>query len=146
MSESTLEKYVPTYWNKEGKYQNESEILYDLYIPTMGMADTCLGEALRLINAVYYDLYNNAACNLLFGTGMTQWRYGKDYLVFLKNFIDDKLYSRLYRECKAVFQCYDEDDSFAGNDTGAADLAMDSIVEQLWCKYQEENNADSQQV
>jgi hypothetical protein len=52
------------YWNNEGKQQE----LYDSYcselVPIQGEAETPEGEALRSISQIYYDVYNNGACNI----------------------------------------------------------------------------------
>ena len=101
------------------------------------------------MNKIYYDLYNNAGINLDYGRNYWQWSYHDKPLVFLKQFIGDSLYEQLYDEVKAVCRDYHKADSFAGNDTGAADDALSLIVSLLWCKYQDEEevlDAESQQV
>ena len=52
------------YWNKEGKYQSLHALYFDTLVPFNGEADTPEGEALRAINRIYYDVYNNGACNI----------------------------------------------------------------------------------
>ena len=141
------DKYEPLYWNDKGQKQAQYSILWDKYIPGHGdCLDECLPEALRLMNKIYYDLYNNAGINLDYGRNYWQWSYNDKPLVFLKQFIGDSLYKQLYDEVKAVCRDYNKADSFAGNDTGAADLALSRIVGLLWSKYQGDHDAESQQV
>jgi len=52
------------YWNGEGKHQPLHSLYFDTLVPFHGEADTPEGEALRAINRVYYDVYNNGACNI----------------------------------------------------------------------------------
>ena len=52
------------YWNKEGKYQSLHALYFDTLVPLNGEADTPEGEALRAINRIYYDVYNNGASNI----------------------------------------------------------------------------------
>lgn len=55
-----------TYWNNNGKHQKEYNELSE-QLPNSGMAPTMPLEAVRRISNVYYDLYNNGACNEKFG-------------------------------------------------------------------------------
>ena len=52
------------YWNGEGKHQSLHSLYFDTLVPFHGEADTPEGEALRAINRIYYDVYNNGACNI----------------------------------------------------------------------------------
>ena len=51
-----------TYWNGNGKYQKEYEILVKL-IPEKGRSKFENIELLRCISNIYYDYYNNGFCN-----------------------------------------------------------------------------------
>lgn len=53
-----------TYWNGNGEFQEEYNLLKKLVPPT-GRAHTADGEAIRSISNIYYDLYNNGGGNLL---------------------------------------------------------------------------------
>ena len=53
-----------TYWDKEGKYQEQYDAAWKQLIPTSGEADDGLPEALRAISRIGYDYYNNGFCNL----------------------------------------------------------------------------------
>lgn len=52
------------YWNDEGKHQSLHSLYFHTLVPDFGKADTPEGEALRAINKIYYDVYNNGACNI----------------------------------------------------------------------------------
>lgn len=51
-----------TYWNNNGKYQEEYEALKDL-IPSEGRADKLHIDLLRNAVNLYYDYHNNSSCN-----------------------------------------------------------------------------------
>lgn len=53
---------MKTYWSSEGKYQKLSEI-FQFFIPRSGEADKHHFNILRLVNNVYYDVYNNGGWN-----------------------------------------------------------------------------------
>lgn len=67
-----------TYWNNNGKYQNEYEWLDAHLVPVSGMAETTNGEALRCVANIYYDAYNNGGCN--FDIKRDQWNSLKRWL------------------------------------------------------------------
>lgn len=52
------------YWQGQGKYQKELDIITAELIPSYGAADTEEGELCRGLNRFFYDLYNNGLCNL----------------------------------------------------------------------------------
>jgi len=53
-----------TYWDNEGKYQEQYTKACEKLIPFHGEAEDGLPEALRAIARVNYDYYNNGFCNL----------------------------------------------------------------------------------
>lgn len=53
----------PKYWNEEGKFQKEYDYLFDKLVPTMGNAETKLGEVLRIVSKFYYEIWNNGNIN-----------------------------------------------------------------------------------
>ena len=55
---------VGTYWNREGKYQEQYDRAWKQLIPFEGEADDGLPEALRAISRIGYDYFNNGFCNL----------------------------------------------------------------------------------
>jgi hypothetical protein len=48
-----------TYWDQQGKYQKYNDEVHAKLIPDVGNASTSLGELLRLVTNLYYQLYNN---------------------------------------------------------------------------------------
>lgn len=52
------------YWDNAGKYQDTYNRLSGELVPAEGHASTVAGEMLRAMSNVYYDYYNNGACNL----------------------------------------------------------------------------------
>lgn len=53
-----------SYWNNEGKYQEQYNAAWKALIPIEGEAEDGLPEALRAISRIGYDYYNNGFCNL----------------------------------------------------------------------------------
>ena len=70
-----------TYWDNEGKYQEQYDRAWKALIPASGEAEDGLPEALRAISRIGYDYYNNGFCNLWQG-----WEdvddYGDDCMVY----------------------------------------------------------------
>lgn len=52
-----------TYWNSNGRFQNEYQKLYTELVPNSGNCSTVEGELLRATCKLYYDYYNNGMCN-----------------------------------------------------------------------------------
>lgn len=48
-----------SYWNSNGKYQNEYERLYDALVPASGNCETREGEMLRASSRLYYRYFND---------------------------------------------------------------------------------------
>ena len=67
-----------TYWDNEGKYQEQYNAAWKALIPFEGEAKDGWPEALRAISRIGYDYYNNGFCNLWQG-----WEdideYGEEY-------------------------------------------------------------------
>ena len=53
-----------SYWDNEGKYQEQYNAAWKALIPTSGDAKDGWPEALRAISRIGYDYYNNGFCNL----------------------------------------------------------------------------------
>ena len=53
-----------SYWDQEGKYQEQYDKAWKQLIPASGEAEDGLPEALRAISRIGYDYYNNGFCNL----------------------------------------------------------------------------------
>lgn len=57
-------KYEPKYWNHQGRLQKRYDELYAILVPDSGDAPTTIGQMLRYMSKIYYDIYNNGGCNL----------------------------------------------------------------------------------
>ena len=70
-----------SYWDNEGKYQEQYNAAYKALIPFHGEAKDGLPESLRAISRIGYDYYNNGFCNLWQG-----WEdiddYGDEVMVY----------------------------------------------------------------
>ena len=53
-----------TYWDNEGKYQEQYNKAFAKLVPHHGKAEDGWPEALRAISRIGYDYYNNGFCNL----------------------------------------------------------------------------------
>ena len=53
-----------SYWDNEGKYQEQYNAAWKALIPIEGEAKDGWPEALRAISRIGYDYYNNGFCNL----------------------------------------------------------------------------------
>lgn len=90
-----------TYWNDAGKYQKEYESLSHL-VPVYGQADTMAGEAIRITQNAYYDLYNNGGCNQRLDelTFVYDWlhKHAPDEFDTRKDMLGTIDYRQLYRD------------------------------------------------
>ena len=70
-----------TYWDNEGKYQEQYNRAWKQLIPASGEAEDGLPEALRAISRIGYDYYNNGFCNL--------WREWDDGDIEMDSYYED---------------------------------------------------------
>jgi hypothetical protein len=70
-----------TYWDNEGKYQEQYSKAYAKLVPFHGEAEDGLPEALRAISRIGYDYYNNGFCNL--------WREWDDGDIEMDSYYED---------------------------------------------------------
>ncbi len=59
-----MPKYTPKYWNHKGRFQGRYDKMRKDLVPQSGDADTVIGQMIRFIGNIYYDIYNNGGCNL----------------------------------------------------------------------------------
>lgn len=52
-----------SYWDHEGPKQDLIDQLHEELVPPSGEAPTAHGEILRITERLYYDRFNNGACN-----------------------------------------------------------------------------------
>jgi len=88
-----------TYWDNNGKYQEQYSKAWEKLIPASGEAEDGLPEALRAISRIGYDYYNNGFCNL--------WRTWDDgdttmdsYYEGMVDYLAYHVPPKLYREFK----------------------------------------------
>jgi len=87
-----------TYWDNEGKYQEQYTKAWEKLIPASGEAEDGLPEALRAISRVGYDYYNNGFCNLWreWDEGdITMDSYYEDMVEYLRRHIPSDMYKQL---------------------------------------------------
>lgn len=68
-----------SYWNNNGKFQNEYDTLFSTLVPSQGKCETVEGELLRAVGRIYYDYYNNGNLNNTSGAN-----------IFLQKFLPNK--------------------------------------------------------
>jgi hypothetical protein len=50
---------MTTYWQQQGKYQDNLDAAFNELVPDSGMCDSAYGEAVRAISALIYEWGNN---------------------------------------------------------------------------------------
>lgn len=75
-SSQDAEQYVPLYWTHSGTYDALCESLCEQLVPPEGDAPTDVGQMLRWMSKIYYDIYNNGGCNL----DMPFFKEGRQFL------------------------------------------------------------------
>ena len=118
-----------TYWDNEGKYQEQYTKAWDKLIPASGEAEDGLPEALRAISRIGYDYYNNGFCNL--------WRDWDDgdktmdsYYEEMVDYLRDHVPSDLYREFRGWLPTISYGDiSWGGNGDDVIDRIINHIME-----------------
>ena len=116
-----------TYWDNEGKYQEQYNAAWKALIPMSGEAKDGWPEALRAISRIGYDYYNNGFCNL--------WRSWDDGDTVMDSYYEDMVeYLRIH----IPYEMYMELDTFLhdakgygnwSNQAGVIDRIIDYIME-----------------
>ena len=116
-----------TYWDNEGKYQEQYNAAWKALIPMSGEAKDGWPEALRAISRIGYDYYNNGFCNL--------WREWDDGDTVMDSYYEDMVeYLRIH----IPYEMYMELDTFLhdakgygnwSNQAGVIDRIIDYIME-----------------
>jgi|TARA_Y100000296_G_scaffold37837_1_gene43768 hypothetical protein len=135
------ERYRPTYWSDKGELQKEYELLFDELVPPEGEAKTVAGEALRALSKIYYDVYNNGACNMFDQVPHPYQDGFTDELVV--NIRAENLLSSIRphdarQEMKSVLEFISERgaEHFFRYEDGALDRAVTSVIR--WAMEQQE--------
>ena len=74
------------YWEEKGKHQKQWDKAWDKLVPQSGGADTMIGEAVRSMNRLYYECFNNGNGNAREESGC-----GDDYEVSIHRFYKERL-------------------------------------------------------
>ena len=116
-----------TYWDNEGKYQEQYDAAWKALIPVSGEAKDGWPEALRSISRIGYDYYNNGFCNL--------WREWDDGDIVMDSYYEDMVeYLRIHIPYEMVVDL----DTFLhdakgygnwSNQAGIIDRIIDHIME-----------------
>ena len=77
-----------TYWDNEGKYQEQYSKAWEKLIPAQGEAEDGWPEALRAISRIGYDYYNNGFCNLWHSWDDGDGEYDVKMDPFYEDFVD----------------------------------------------------------
>tara|TARA_R110002051_G_scaffold45087_2_gene90965 strand:- start:1851 stop:2261 length:411 start_codon:yes stop_codon:yes gene_type:complete len=57
-------KTIKTYWSDNGKHEKKYNLLWDEFVPPRGECKELAAEVFRMAGRLYYDVYNNGACNI----------------------------------------------------------------------------------
>ena len=116
-----------TYWDNNGKYQEQYNKAWKQLIPASGEAEDGWPEALRAISRIGYDYYNNGFCNL--------WRSWDGGDTVMDSYYEDLVN---YLERHIPYEMYMELDTFLhdakgygiwSNQAGVIDRIIDYIME-----------------
>lgn len=93
-----------------GRYQQTSEVLFDMLVPALGECSLKAGEPFRVLNKIVYDYYNNGWCNLWsltdYCSTVLRWVNRQDWCTLPVDCLD---FVRFLREfCRRDFQLEDE--------------------------------------
>mgnify|MGYP003116815250 FL=1 len=122
-----------TYWDNEGKYQEQYSKAYAKLVPFHGEAEDGLPEALRAISRIGYDYYNNGFCNLWHSWDDGDGEYDTKmdpYYEDLVEYLEDNLPRDLYKELKAFLLDAKGYGNWS-NQAGVIDRIIDHIVERI---------------
>ena len=116
-----------SYWDSEGKYQEQYNAAWKALIPTSGEAKDGWPEALRAISRIGYDYYNNGFCNL-----WQTWDDGDtvmdSYYESLVDYIRGHIPSDMYNELNEFLHDAKGYGNWS-NQAGVIDRIIDHIME-----------------
>ena len=118
-----------TYWDNEGKYQEQYDKAWKQLIPASGEAKNGWPEALRAISRIGYDYYNNGFCNLwrTWDDGdKTMDSYYEDMVYYLRGHVPRELHNELTGWLPTVSY---GDISWGENGDEVIDRIIDHIME-----------------
>ena len=124
--------YKGSYWDNDGKYQEQYNKAWKQLIPASGEAEDGLPEALRAISRIGYDYYNNGFCNLWdrwdSGDGYDEVemsQFYEDFVSYLRGYVP----SHLYNEFKGWLQTTKNGCDWGSGGDDIIDRIIDHIME-----------------
>ena len=127
-----------TYWDNEGKYQEQYSKAWEKLIPFHGEAEDGWPEALRSISRIGYDYYNNGFCNLwqtwddLDECGDEVTEYTMDsYYEDLVDYLRDHTPHNLHKEFRGWLQTTQGYCNWGSGGDDVIDRIIDHIMEQI---------------
>ena len=117
-----------SYWNENGLYQEESDILQKL-VPSTGKSHDTRIELLRCANNIYYDMFNNGMCNCVDGSRSEEYDLVASQVKM--GYVED--FMEVYREEQENSDEYDESrsESMYSKACDGMDLVMDRVIEKI---------------
>lgn len=120
-----------SYWNDNGKFQKQQEHLWERYVPECGGCSDRHAEMFRLISRLYYDVYNNGACNVIFD-GHDDMKLAGSSLRIIADAIGERAYTKLVEAVDELsYTDYPTDDEWA-DIYKALEPATDTVIEYAW--------------
>lgn len=126
-----------SYWDGNGKYQSDFDRLFQELVPESGNAETLEGEALRAINYLTHDFFNNGNGNLFDSTEVYDeeddyhifelTERAKDSLNTLREFIGHELVDKFEANIIRV-EC---NPSFIQEEINIYNQVMDAVIEKI---------------
>jgi len=127
--------YKGSYWDNDGKYQEQYTKAWEQLIPAQGEAKDGWPEALRAISRIGYDYYNNGFCNLW----QSHEEYDGDdyydvyemdsYYEDLVDYLRGHIPPDLYRELTEWLPTQQGGCTWGSNGDGIIDVIIDYIME-----------------
>ena len=121
-----------TYWESNGKYQTEADIL-QTFVPVSGESYDTRIELFRCASHIYYDMFNNGMCNCVEGSEWYDVVSSKIDMGYVEDFME------VYRKEQEKNNLYDDLDyddnskseSMFHKACEAMDLVMDRVIEHI---------------
>ena len=128
--------YKGSYWDNDGKYQEQYNAAWKQLIPFQGEAEDGWPEALRAISRIGYDYYNNGFCNLWdawddlddYGDEVTYYKMDS-YYEELVDYLRGHIPPDLYRELTDWLPTQQGGCTWGGLGDGIIDVIIDYIME-----------------
>ena len=128
-----------SYWNENGKFQGQQEYLWERYVPKCGGCSDIHAEMFRLICRLYYDVYNNGACNVSIGWDENHnpdMAIAGSSLRIIIDAVGEESHNELFDAVQELkFTDYPTDDDWA-DIYKVLEPAIDTVIEYAWNELQ----------